>query len=109
MNDWKTGFHRAMIDALISQASPLDDNPSFYGWIADNWEQTMRRVRNIGIDYDRSTYEDSDWDEFQGTFYEGDTRKHGVDITLVLNDGSTARYRWSGQVGDLITQVARSG
>lgn len=106
--DWKRGFHRAMIDALVKNGTPVGDNPSFYGYIADNWPEISERVRTTGIDYETSTFKDSEWHEFKGTFYEGDTRTTGIDVNLVLLDGSIAKYRWEGHPGDLIQQVANS-
>ncbi len=108
MSDWKAGFHKAMIDALVRNGTPFNpDKASFYGYIADNWEEIAGRVKTVGIDYARSTYADAEWSEFKGTFYEGDTRTTGIDAHLVLLDGSTADYRWEGHPGDLMHDVTK--
>lgn len=103
--DWREGFKRALIDALIKEGSPLDPKPDAWGWIAPDWEEVIGRVREVGIDYERSTWTESQWSEFMGTFYEGDTRKVGIDATIALKDGSTVAYRYSGTAGDLIVAV----
>jgi hypothetical protein len=109
MSDWKAGFHKAMIDALIRNGTPINpEKASFYGYIADDWQGIVDRVKRVGVDYACSTYEDAEWHEFKGTFYEGDTRTVGVDVHLVLEDGSTADYRWEGNVGELMHDVANS-
>ncbi|HEU0252830.1 MAG TPA: hypothetical protein VFR12_07325 [Pyrinomonadaceae bacterium] len=62
-------------------------------------------IANHGIDYDKTTYVESNWNEFMGTFYEGDTSVYGVDMNLVLNDGTVLRWRYAGSVSDLIQAV----
>lgn len=102
---WQDGFKRAFLRAMVRQGSPVDDKPSYFGWIAKDYERIYKDVEENGIDYERSSWEDSSWDEFKGTFYEGDTRVFGVDALIVTGGGSRYRYRYSGTAGDLIASV----
>lgn len=111
MSDWKIGFKRAMIKALVDGGSPVRDDPSFYGW--EDYDHHWPPVRHpkrimidrVGIDFDATTYRESVWAEFQGTFYEGDTRVYGVDLDLVLCNGKRLRWRYTGTVSKLLTAV----
>lgn len=103
---WKIGFRRALIDAIVKNGSPLSPTPSAYGYLHSEWQAVRKLVSDVGVDYDRTGEpREVDWDEFRGTFYEGDTRRVGLDLDVVLRDGSTHAFRYDGTVSDLISQV----
>lgn len=106
--DWRKGFHRALIDAVVSHGSPVADDPSFYGWIHQQYAERIKNVHTVGIDYERTQAPKEDsWEVFMGTFYEGDTRVYGLDLTVVLLDGQTVRFRYQGTLGELISAVVQ--
>lgn len=112
-DDWKAGFKQAMVKALVDGGQPVRDRPDIYGW--QNYEPAAmgRRGRHplrimieqVGIDFDVTTYRESVWDEFMGTFYEGDTRVYGTDMDLVLLDGTRLHWRYAGTLSALISAV----
>ena len=103
---WKAPFRRALIRALVKHGSPVDPTPRTYGWIARDWPAIGEAVTREGIDYDKTTYDDSEWWEFAGSFaepHEGDRR--GIDAVIVTLAGNSFRYRFSGTPGELIGYV----
>jgi hypothetical protein len=105
-DDWRVGFKRAVIDVLLRTSSKVRDGDTIYGWTDYREDEDVHRlISTVGVDYGATTWEESTWDEFMGTFYEGDTRVRGVDIRLVLLDKSEHNMRWTGSVAELITQV----
>lgn len=104
--DWKIGFKYAMIDALVKNSTPVDvDKGSFYGWMHPDYSEIRQAINAGEIDYTKTTWEEVDWHEFMGTFYEGDTRKVGLDVNVVLKDGATYKLRYTGTVAELINDV----
>lgn len=110
--DWRVGFRRALIDTLISEGAPVrSDGGNSFGWLDWSWETTVKAVNEAIaadlIDYDASSWVEVSWDEFKGTFYEGDTREVGIDLTLVLTDGRRFKYRYAGTPGALILSIVK--
>jgi hypothetical protein len=106
---WRVELHKAVVDYLLANGTPMEpgDRDRFYGYVSPNWEQIRERVAIEGVDYDRTTWDSSEWDEFKDTFYEGDTRTVGIDVKGYLNDGTPIEYRWSGQPGELLLAIIR--
>lgn len=106
MENWKEGFKRALLDVLARDGTPVrETGDTYYGWIHNDWRRVRVDVASIGLDYDASSYEEETWSEFQGTFYEGDDRVHGISATLVLKDGTSYRYRYKETVSTLIQAI----
>lgn len=108
--DWRIGFKKALIDALIRGGNLLNDDPyqQTYGWEGDytkDGQAKIKIIHNGDIDYEATTWEESTWHEFMGTFYEGDTRVKGIDLRIVMKTKEEFNWRWQGSVGDLIQQV----
>jgi hypothetical protein len=111
---WKIGFTRALIDAIVREGGVVrKDGGSFYGGWQD-YEVTpdvRAEIERVGIDYAKTTWTESEWHEFMGTFYEGDTRCVGIDAEVSLKSsrkgGRGYTFRWQGSVSDLIIAVVR--
>lgn len=106
MSEWKAEFKRHLIDVLVKEGSKIDDNASSFGWQEyDLHGKFKSMILNYGIDYNKTTYVESNWYEFVDTFYEGDSTVYGVDMNLVLNNGTVLKWRYAGTVSDLIQAV----
>jgi hypothetical protein len=106
--NWRVGFKKALIDVLTCHGYKLKDDGYYrtYGWEDYQGTEDMKKAMlTIGINYEATTWQESTWEEFMGTFYEGDTRVKGVDLRVVLKDKTEFDWRWSGSVSDLIQQV----
>lgn len=106
-DDWRRGFHRALIDAVVRNGSPHDpDKDSYYGSsLPNNLAEIGPRVAEAGIDYNSTPAPvEAGWTEFGGTFDE-DQRKYGVDLELFLLDGTRVWYRYSGTISTLILAI----
>lgn len=109
MEDWKKEFKRALLDVLARDGTPVrSTGDTYYGWIHHDSQRIRVDVASIGLDYEASSYREDAWIEFQGTFYEGDERVHGILATLVLKDGTSYQYRYTETVSDLIQAVIAS-
>lgn len=108
-DDWKTGFKKALIDVLVHNGQLLRPSESdrTYSWADYSKEGQARQkhVRTHDIDYERTTWEESEWHEFMGTFYEADTRVKGIDLRVVMKTGEEYDWRWQGSVAELIHLV----
>jgi hypothetical protein len=110
--DWKVGFHRALVDAIIREGSPHDPTrdgfDGFYGsTLPNNWVEIGPRVAAVGIDYANTPKpEEGVWTEFGGTFG-GNETVYGMDLELFLLDGTRVWYRYRGSAADLILAVVR--
>jgi len=106
--DWKAGFHRALVDAIVRNGGPHDPakSPWWGSSLPDNWMEVIGQVTAAGIDYTNTPRPiEAEWDEFGGTFYEWDTRKYGMDLELHLLDGTRVWYRYSGSISELLLAV----
>ena len=105
MSDWKIEFHKALVDALVEGGSLICDNADIYGWRDyDGTRNARQYIEHVGIDYAKTTYDDSTWDEFQGTFTDNRTVV-GTDVDVVLNDGERLKFRYVGTLSSLIQAV----
>lgn len=105
--DWKEGFQRALVDAIVREGAPHDPAASsFWGSsLPDNWVEIGPRVAEVGIDYANTPKPvEAEWTQFGGTF-DGNDQKYGVDLELFLLDGTRTWYRYSGNISDLILAV----
>lgn len=106
--DWRVGFKQALVDAIVQGGYPIRDRDTVYGWEDfEGRKGKLRQIQEEGIDYVATTYDDSDWHEFMGTFYTGDTTVHGIDAEIVTSDGSRFRWRYKATMGELIQAVLR--
>lgn len=106
---WQEGFKKALIDVMVTRGYPVSDKANWFGW-ADYDSAKREYLALVGIDYESTGQpKESYWDEFMGTFYEGDTTVWGADAWIVALDGEVFHWRWSGRVVDLIQQVIGEG
>ena len=110
-NDWRKDFHRAVVDTILRLGAPCRDGESwqlYYDWTDySSLSERMTHITTIGVDYDKTTYEETNWQEFMGTFHEGDNTVYGVGMTLVLKDGHTYRWRYGQPFGTFLMEVLR--
>lgn len=116
---WKGDFKRAVIDAVLRNGMKVKDvvmpRYDFSGWADygdNNWAQgqsaALTQIEAEGIDYEATTYDDSEWYEFAGTFAEEPwTPIRGVDVVVKTLAGNTFRWRYDSSIGSLITEVLR--
>jgi hypothetical protein len=110
-DDWRVGYKRAVLTAFARKAA-VRGNANYYD-------------QGGGLDYDRTTAvyahlractvdpvltampTDSSWDEFMGTFYEGDETRHGMDATVTCKCGTlrTVPMRLTGTFSELLQAV----
>lgn len=103
---WKIEFRKAMINALVEQGCAVcGDRADAFSWRDTSWQAKRAMVASVGIDYTATKYQESYWYEFMGTFYEGDSRVYGVDLDLVLLDGTRLHWRYDRTLAELITAV----
>lgn len=109
--DWKVGFHRAVIDSILAkgrQLAPRSQRDNF-GWRQDRYshepvDPVMHRILRHGIDYNKSTYVDSNWSEFAGTFT-SDEQKYGMDAEIVTVRGERFEWRYEGTLGQMLDAI----
>lgn len=111
-DNWRKGFHQAVIDTVIRLGSPRKSGKNWellYGWADyDAYIERKAQIESVGIDYDKTTIEEADWDEFKGTFYEGDTRVYGIDVHVVLHDGTEFDWRYGRTIGRFLMELLKN-
>ena len=100
--DWREEYKKALRRTVIRRGTLIDQHASFYGW--RDWDdrhfgsQRDCHVEAVGDPVEQT------WDEFMGTFYEGDTTKHGVEIEISCTCGQMRgrHMRLDATVSDVI-------
>lgn len=91
---WKVGYRRAVTGYIARNGSPLDPNPSYYGgWYHKNSGGAQAHIASCGL-ADGLTFVEDSWDEFHGTFYEGDTMHHGMRMDVTCQCGQVREMPW---------------
>jgi len=77
-----------------------------YGWIAEDYSEGIKHIRQCGFDVDKLE-EEYDWSEFAGTFADHDDHKTGMQMTVTCTCGAYAKraIRWDGRVAEAIRGV----
>jgi hypothetical protein len=99
-------YNRALARAAAKNGSFVAPNASFYGWMDWNAYEHMKTCQVVVPDTAKA--EEDTWDEFQGTFYEGDTTHTGVVVKGV--SCRCGRYtnrdvRWAATVQEVAEAV----
>lgn len=110
---WKDDLKHAMINVLVRKGSPVRERPDIYGWEDYDWEAEAGHhvhpkrlmVQRVGIDYAATVYREIDWYEFAGTFAPEQNHVYGVEVDLVLMDGTRLHWRYGGNLSALIQAV----
>lgn len=97
-------YDKCLREAVLVHGTVVDTQASIYGWMDyDNWNHSkMCKVISTKV-----PYEDK-WNEFAGTFYTGDTTKHGVAVDGVhcacglIKDRT---FRWEAEAPEMIEKV----
>ena len=108
----KAEYDKILTTAIIKNGSLVAKDASFYGWnTGEEYGGDFRSPRHsvvCGIAKTGRVEEDATWDEFMGTFYEGDTRKHGMEVYgVTCNCGKLKNrtFRWDAPVGEAVKAV----
>lgn len=117
---WQSEFHEAIITFLVEHGSLVregDTRHSYGGWqdytVYEDYDfnkpsGTLKHMRGCQIDFARSAYDDSEWDEFDGTFAEPPWRDcHGIDAIVFCRCGQIAgrRWRYEGTHAELLRSI----
>jgi hypothetical protein len=105
--DWKVGFKRAMVDALLKEGSPLDPLEDGWGWIHPDAEAIRKEMKFHAIDYRNTTWTDNWITANADSFNEG-TRKEVIDVTVRFFSHDPVVFRYVGGVSDLISAVMQA-
>lgn len=105
--DWRDGFRKSFLDMILREGNDMDVSADYWwGWYQ---QPESRRVGEAiiaeGVNYDESSWDDSEWQEFMGTFYTGDNRVYGIDARVVSNQGRVYHWRWRGTIAEAIESV----
>lgn len=114
----KEEYERLLASVIIANGVLVRESAVdfMYGWMSsDDYEGknklmwTGRRHSDVcGIKRTGKVNEDCQWDEFKGTFYEGDTTVYGVEVEgVTCNCGKLINrsYRWAAPLGEAIKIV----
>lgn len=106
-NDWVERFREALARTIIQHGRVIAKDANFYGWADFPATEHLRDYGdNCPIVKHEVPTEDT-WDEFEGTFHEGDTTRHGMQMKITCECGQIkGRYlRYEGNVGEMISDI----
>lgn len=105
----KAAFHCAVIDTIIARATPVTTGRSTYGWQAEDLYVLRGHMEGCEPDYEASTWSDSEWTEWMGTFCE-DERGTGIDAVVTCRCGTVQgrTWRYTGGYADLIRAITEA-
>lgn len=100
---WKQEIHRRIINFMLRDGSPVDPKPSYYGWIAHDYEKLFRHLAECQSAYSSCTWDDDEWTEFAGTFAD-DRNCTGLKAIITCACGTVAgrMWRYRGSYAELI-------
>lgn len=109
-------YEKILTAAIIKNGSLVRPGNTYYGWgdyagdydSRDPWGGGPRHSATCGIASTGRVDEDATWQEFMGTFYEGDESKHGMEVHgVTCNCGKLQdrTFRWDAPVGEAIRVV----
>lgn len=98
--------HVALVDFIIQRGSPVTEGNPYYGWLDGHYTELRMHMAGCRPVYTQCTWQESEWDEFQGTF-DPDIRRQGVDLTLTCMCGeiSGRTWRYDGGYAELIRAI----
>lgn len=114
---WKNGFKQALFGFIIDRGGLVqEDGGDIYGWreyghdeASGNGEPAaVVHMRGCSADLAASQYEDSRWNQFDGTLAEPPVSTHtGIDavITCACGQVRNRTWRYTGGYADLIRAI----
>jgi hypothetical protein len=105
----KAAFHCAVIDVLAAQGEPVTQGSTTYGWQAVDYMELREHMAACSPVYEASTWSDSEWTEFIGTFDPPEPRT-GIDAVLTCRCGTVQgrTWRYTGGYADLIRAITEA-
>jgi hypothetical protein len=106
---WKDEYNKALTAFIVKHGSPVTDGRriSLYsGWMAEDYAEIREHLDTCMIT--KSRIDDSEWDEFMGTFAEPSVQvQHGVDavVTCVCGQIQGRAFRFTGTFSELVQGV----
>jgi hypothetical protein len=107
----KAIFHQAVIGALIEHGRPVDLNPSYYNWHDPDPDELRGHLEECGIAYEKCSWQDSNWQEFVGTFAPaGSDCYAGIEAVVTCRCGAVEgrAWRYSDGYADLIRAITEA-
>jgi hypothetical protein len=105
----KAAFHAAIIDTITAQGTPVTTGGTQWGWMSDDCYELREHMAGCSPVYETSTWSDSEWTEFVGTF-EPTERGTGIDLVLTCRCGTVQgrTWRYTGGYADLIRAITEA-
>lgn len=110
--DWKVGYKRAVLSAFAKSAVAKSENEEYYSSLGGIDYELDPKVHDhlqvCEIDLELTELpDDSQWETFHGTFYEGDETEYGMDTTITCKCGQVkgVGMRMSGTFGEFLRSV----
>jgi hypothetical protein len=103
----KAAFHAAIVSTIAAWGSLVSPRASEYGWHGEDTGE-REHVRECGANPAASTWQDSEWTEFSGTFAEPPFQyRKGIDATVTCNCGLVEgeRFRYTDGYAELIRAI----
>lgn len=104
---WQAGFHTALLDYIVRHGELVREDFSNYGY--SDWQErgpwkpdysgtglhalAVHLLDDCAIDIERSSYTDSEWQEFEGS-RAGWGRYAGLDAVITCRCGHVAGRHW---------------
>jgi hypothetical protein len=107
--DFRDELTKAIVNLLVQEGAPVGLDASYYGWQADDWRALFDHVAKCKPDYDKCSWKDSYWSEFQGTFYEGDCTVNGISMRFTCACGHIKDREWriTSSYGELLRKLTQ--
>lgn len=86
-------MHRAVVDAIIANGSPVDQGDTSWGWLDPGYAELRVHMAHCLPAYDQCTWDDSEWTECEETFDPGVSRQ-GIDLKLTCRCGLLTGRTW---------------
>lgn len=111
---WQEEFKADLIAAIVIKGGKVREglDLSRYAYSYSGWEDYDRteaeHMRVCAVDITRSSYDDSEWQEFQGTFQDEPwARRTGIDAVVTCKCGciQDSRHRYEGGLAELIRAI----
>jgi hypothetical protein len=98
MSDWKDEYRQASVAFIVKHGSPVETRPkhrSAYGWLAKDSMDIREHLDGCSVA--SATVQESEWEEFNGTFAEPQWQERkGSDAVITcacgLLEGQPFRY-----------------